>query len=108
MKRASAHDDDEAVVQRGEFGAGRQRWNLHRGSPGGKGGVTHKTKSDGKDIGKRVLGNPIWLGDFLSTFIEHGLWTSNVSQPPSTRPSPQGEGESFAVFLKIRATGFAG
>ena len=25
MKRASAHDDDEAVVQRGELDAGRQR-----------------------------------------------------------------------------------
>jgi hypothetical protein len=30
------------------------------------------------------------------------------SQPPSTRPSPQGKGESFAVCLKIRATGMAG
>jgi hypothetical protein len=27
---------------------------------------------------------------------------------PSTRPSPQGEGESSAVSLKIRAAGFAG
>ena len=31
-----------------------------------------------------------------------------VSHPPSTRPSPHGEGESFAVPLKIRAPGFAG
>jgi len=52
MRRASVHDGDKAVVQRGEFEAGRQRRNLHRGSPGGKGGVTHKTKSDGKDMGK--------------------------------------------------------
>jgi hypothetical protein len=27
---------------------------------------------------------------------------------PHSRPSPDGEGESFAVPLKIRATGFAG
>ena len=29
-------------------------------------------------------------------------------RPPSSRPSPQGEGESSAAFLKIRATGFVG
>jgi hypothetical protein len=29
-------------------------------------------------------------------------------RPSSPRPSPPGEGESFAVFLKIRATEFAG
>ena len=28
--------------------------------------------------------------------------------PPSSRPFPQGEEESFSVFLKIRASGFAG
>jgi hypothetical protein len=27
-------------------------------------------------------------------------WQKNVSRPPSTRPSPQGEGESSTVSLK--------
>jgi hypothetical protein len=33
---------------------------------------------------------------------------SVVERPPSPRPSPQGEGESFAASLKYRATGLAG
>src|ERR1039457_1796399 len=31
-----------------------------------------------------------------------------VSRPPSSRPSPHGEGETRARFLKTRATGLAG
>ena len=31
-----------------------------------------------------------------------------IPYPPSTRPSPRREGESFAVPLKIRATGLVG
>ena len=46
MKRAFAHDDRQAIVERGQGDARRQRWNLHRGSPGGKVGVTHAIKSD--------------------------------------------------------------
>ena len=33
---------------------------------------------------------------------------SSGLRPPSSRPSPQGEGESSAVVLKVRATGFGG
>jgi hypothetical protein len=55
MKRAFAHDDDRAIVERGQGDAGGQRWDLHRGRSGGKGGVTHKTKSTG-----RILGNALW------------------------------------------------
>jgi len=46
--------------------------------------------------------------DFSATSCPCGIRISNGSRPPSSRPSPQGEGETSAAFLKIRATGFAG
>lgn len=57
MRRASAHDVRQAVLQRGQGDAGRQRRNLHRGSPGGKGGVTHAMKSS-----RRKPGTPAFEG----------------------------------------------
>ena len=55
MKRASAHDDRQAVFERGQGDAGWQRRNLHRGSPGGKGGVTHAMESSRRKPGRPSL-----------------------------------------------------
>jgi hypothetical protein len=43
----------------------------------------------------------------FSAFIHAILWLQ-VFRPPSSRPSPHGEGETFAAALKVRAAGFAG
>src|SRR5882672_674728 len=58
----------------------------------------------------RILHGGFWTFMSARVFWVRQFHPSRTFEPrpPSTRPSLHGERESFAVPLKIRATGFAG